>query len=69
MGKRKVFVRSDLSTPMIEHARDGGLRTMVGYVHLQNLRMLQFVRRMGFELSDSREEPSLKLATLQLSPR
>ena len=51
---------------LIDHARTVGLHTMVGYVHLQNLRMLQFVRRMGFELSDSREEPSLKLATRQL---
>ena len=40
---------------------------MVGYVHPQNLRMLRFMRSMGFALGDSAEEPSLKLATLQLS--
>jgi len=42
------------------------LKTMIGYVHLQNLRMLRFMRAMGFTLSNSAEEPSLKLATLQL---
>ena len=51
---------------LVDHARTVGLRTMVGYVHLQNLRMLHFVRQMGFELSNSPEEPSLKLATRQL---
>jgi hypothetical protein len=30
---------------------------MIGYVHLQNLRMLHFMRTMGFHLSDSSEEP------------
>ena len=51
---------------LIKHARMVGLQTMVGYVHLQNLRMLHFMRTMHFELSDSLEEPSLKLATLPL---
>jgi acetyltransferase len=54
-------------THLIAHARTVGLRTMVGYVHLQNLRMLRFMRAMGFTLGNSAEEPSLKLATLQLS--
>jgi acetyltransferase len=60
-----------LARPMLEHlidhARLGGLQAMVGYVHPQNLRMLSFVRTMGFELSDSSEEP-LKIAALQLRP-
>jgi acetyltransferase len=58
-----------MMTHLIEHARTVGLRTMVGYVHLQNLRMLHFMRTMGFTVSDSREEPSLKLATLRLTPQ
>ncbi len=53
---------------LIEHARTVGLRTMVGYIHLHNLRMLRFMRAMGFELGASAQEPSLKLATLQLAP-
>jgi acetyltransferase len=52
---------------LIEHARTVGLATMIGYVHLQNLRMLHFMRTMGFHLSDSSEEPSLKVATLLLT--
>jgi acetyltransferase len=55
-------------THLIDHARQVGLRTMVGYVHLQNHNMLQFMRRMRFVISDSADEPSLKLAILQLQP-
>jgi acetyltransferase len=51
---------------LIEHARAVGLDTMAGYVDGQNLRMLNFVRRMGFELGDSLEDPSMKVATLRL---
>ena len=51
---------------LIDHARTAGLQTMVGYIHPQNLRMLRFVRQMGFTLADSREEPPLKLASLEL---
>jgi len=53
---------------LIDHARTVGLRTMVGYVHGQNLRMLQFVRRMGFGISDAPEEPGLRQAVLALQP-
>jgi acetyltransferase len=53
---------------LIEHARTVGLRIMVGYVHLHNLRMLRFMRSMGFELGNSSDDPSLKLATLRLTP-
>jgi len=53
---------------LIDHARTVGLRTMVGYVHGQNLRMLQFVRRMGFGISDAPEEPGLRQAILALQP-
>ena len=34
-------------THLIDHARTVGLRTMVGYIHAQNLRMLHFIRRDG----------------------
>ena len=51
---------------LIEHARAVGLAVMAGYVDGQNLHMLNFVRRMGFEISDSREDPSMKVATLPL---
>ena len=53
---------------LIDHARQGGLHLMSGYVHPQNRRMLNFVRAIGFESGESREEPSLKLVTLQLQP-
>src|SRR5690606_36568151 len=48
---------------LIEHARSVGLAVMAGYVDGQNLRMLNFVRRMGFEISESLEDPSTKVAT------
>lgn len=54
---------------LVEHARAVGLAVMAGYVDAQNLRMLNFVRRMGFEISDSREDPSMKVATMALQPR
>jgi len=53
---------------LIDHARCVGLRTMVGYVHGQNLRMLQFMRRMGFEIGDAPEEPGLRQAVMALQP-
>jgi acetyltransferase len=53
---------------LIDHARTVGLRAMVGYVHAQNLHMLQFIRRMGFAIGNSPEEPGLRLATLALQP-
>jgi acetyltransferase len=55
-----------MMTHLISHARTVGLTTMVGYVHLENRRMLAFIRSMGFRLSDSSEDPSLRIATLAL---
>ncbi len=48
------------------HARHVGLRALVGYIHSQNRRMLSFMRRQGFTLKRSREEPTMTLATLAL---
>ena len=53
---------------LIDHARTVGLRTMVGYIHGQNARMLRFVRRLGFEIGDAPDEPGLRQATLALQP-
>jgi acetyltransferase len=56
---------SALIDQLIAHARLMGLGRLVGHVHTQNLRMLAFMRRHGFQIESSTLEPSLLLATLQ----
>lgn len=57
---------SALIGELIAHARRIGLRRLVGLVHRQNLRMLQFMRRQGFRIDRSTAEPSLQVTTLDL---
>ena len=57
-----------LMVHLIAQARAAGLDTMIGHIHGQNLRMLNFVRRLGFTLDASPEDPSLRQATLLLKP-
>ncbi len=57
---------SALMSELIAHARRIGLKRLVGLVHRQNLRMLQFMRRQGFRIDRSTSEPSLQVTTLDL---
>ena len=57
---------SALMSELVAHACRVGLKRLVGLVHRQNLRMLQFMRRQGFRIDRSTAEPSLQVTTLEL---
>ena len=58
---------SVLMAEMVAHARRVGLKRLVGLVHRQNVRMLNFMRHQGFRIDRSTSEPSLQVTTLDLS--
>lgn len=56
-----------LMRELVAHATGVGLQVLVGYVHSQNRRMLEFMRHQGFSLARSKEESSMTLATRRLT--
>lgn len=53
---------------LIETARANGLDTMIGLVHGNNMKMLNFMRRLGFQIGKDPDEPELRLCTLYIEP-
>lgn len=53
---------------LIELARANGLDTMIGLVHGNNMKMLNFMRRLGFQVTKDRDEPELRQTTLYMEP-
>lgn len=51
---------------LIDTARANGLDTMIGLVHGNNTRMLNFMRRLGFRISKDPDEPELRQVTLHM---
>ena len=51
---------------LIEAARARGLKKMIGEVLASNVKMLDFVRRLGFELTMDPADPRQLRATLDL---
>jgi acetyltransferase len=57
-----------LMRALIRDARARGLRRMHGFVLGANTRMLDFVRKLGFRIEFDRDDPSVRVATLDLQP-
>ncbi|MDO5102830.1 MAG: bifunctional acetate--CoA ligase family protein/GNAT family N-acetyltransferase [Lautropia sp.] len=53
---------------LIELARANGLDTMIGLVHGNNAKMLNFMRRLGFQVTKDPDEPELRQTTLYIEP-
>lgn len=51
---------------LIEHAQDTGVPTLVGDVLAENTSMLEFVKRLGFEVAAHPESRALRRASLSL---
>jgi len=56
-----------MMTQLIEVARARGLRTMIGHVLGNNRGMLSLCQSLGFAVSESAEDPSVKRVTLVLN--
>lgn len=53
---------------LIDTARANGLDTMIGLVHGNNTKMLNFMRRLGFHIVKDPDEPELRQTTLYIPP-
>lgn len=53
---------------LIDLARANGLDTMIGLVHGNNVKMLNFMRRLGFQITKDPDEPELRQTTLYIEP-
>ncbi|MDO4905717.1 MAG: bifunctional acetate--CoA ligase family protein/GNAT family N-acetyltransferase [Lautropia sp.] len=53
---------------LIELARANGLDTMIGLVHGNNTKMLNFMRGLGFQVTKDPDEPELRQTTLYIEP-
>ncbi len=75
-GEYAILVRSDfkgrglgwaLMRAAIDYAREAGLRTIHGHVLSENRAMLDMCAGLGFQISEDKEEPSLKVVTLDVA--
>jgi len=75
-GEYAVLVRSDfkgrglgwaLMRCAIEYARDVGLKTIRGHVLSENRAMLDMCAGLGFDIAEEKEDPGLKLVTLDVA--
>jgi acetyltransferase len=76
-GEFAIVVRSDakggglgsrLMQAGLDWARAAGLRRVAGDVLAENAPMLAFVRRLGFTVTRSRDDPDLMVASIDLAP-
>jgi acetyltransferase len=65
-GWQKKGIASELMKLLIEAARARGLKNMIGEVLASNVKMLDFVRRLGFKLTTDPADPRQLRATLDL---
>jgi acetyltransferase len=65
-GWQKKGIATGLMKLLIEAARARGLKKMIGEVLASNVKMLDFVRRLGFELTTDPADPRQLRATLDL---
>ncbi len=63
---QKKGVASSLMRVLIESARERGLKRMIGEVLASNSRMLDFARRLGFQLQMDDNDPRQVRVTLDL---
>jgi acetyltransferase len=61
-------VAGRLMRTLIRDARVRGLKRMHGFVLGANVRMLDFVRKLGFRIEFDRDDPAVRVATLDLHP-
>jgi acetyltransferase len=75
-GEYAILVRSDfkgrglgwaLMRAAIDYARAAGLKTIHGHVLAENRAMLDMCEALGFAVSDDRDEPGLKVVTLDVA--
>lgn len=59
-------IAHEIMTDLIRIARDKGLTTMVGDILAENVRMIGLVRDLGFEVSESPDDPGIVQAALNL---
>ena len=60
-------VGSTLMRSIVDSARGKGLRRIEGYVLANNAKMLGLMSRLGFAIETWRDDPSLKLVTMDLA--
>jgi acetyltransferase len=53
---------------LIDVARARGLKTMIGHILSMNQPMIKLCEKLGFTISDVRDDPTTKRATLELEP-
>jgi acetyltransferase len=75
-GEYAILLRSDykgrglgwaLMRAAIEYARTAGLKTIHGHVLAENRAMLDMCAGLGFAISENREDPGLKVVTLDVA--
>ncbi|MEY4495504.1 MAG: hypothetical protein RL744_568 [Pseudomonadota bacterium] len=59
-------VGTHLMLDLIEHAKENGLQEMLGYVLSKNLRMLNLVSDLGFQITNLDDDPDFKTVSLLL---
>lgn len=59
-------VGMNLMKELINHARHNYLQQMVGYILIENARMLSMALDLGFQIEHSANEPNFKVVTLAL---
>ena len=65
-GWQKKGIATELMKLLIGAARARGLKKMIGEVLASNVKMINFVRRLGFELTTDSADPRQLRATLDL---
>lgn len=59
-------VGTHLMLDLIGHAKENGIQEMIGYVLSKNLRMLNLVSDLGFQISSLDDDPDFKTVSLLL---
>jgi RimJ/RimL family protein N-acetyltransferase len=59
-------VGTHLMLDLIQHAKENGIQEMIGYVLSKNLRMLNLVSDLGFQIMSLNDDPDFKTVSLLL---